>query len=141
MNRYYTADVHIETRTLQDFSAHHATSVPAVIYVWNNGEVSSSLDSTLSPFHFLPQKYQEHIPSITSKLQSHNPEVLLAVRFGGDHAVHSDEEDGLDELSSSHGFEYIDGDLGCRRPNGDSTGLSDERSSGNDASTISPACC
>ncbi|CAL1709776.1 unnamed protein product [Somion occarium] len=110
VNRYYTADVHFETRTLQDFSAHHATSVPAVIYVWNNGE--------------------EHIPSIASKLESHDPEVSLAIRFGGDHVVHSDEEDGMDEFLSIHGFEYINGELGGRRPTRDGAGFSDEQSSG-----------
>ena len=43
VNRYYTAEVHFETRTLVDFRTHHASEVPAVIYVWNKGEVCGSI--------------------------------------------------------------------------------------------------
>lgn len=41
VNRYYTADVHFETRTFAEFVSHHASGVPAVIYAWSQGEVSA----------------------------------------------------------------------------------------------------
>lgn len=134
VNRYYTAEVHFETRTLVDFRAHHASEVPAVIYVWNRGEVSGFLWMWLYAYVVLidcSQKYQDHVPSLASRLQSHDPEVSLAVRFTGDKTSHSDDdEDGLDEFLSSHGFEYVDGDLGGRKSTGDGAGFSDENSSG-----------
>jgi hypothetical protein len=37
-NKYYTADVHFETRQLREFASYHAGGVPAVIYVWHRGE-------------------------------------------------------------------------------------------------------
>ncbi|KAK7690373.1 hypothetical protein QCA50_007031 [Cerrena zonata] len=116
VNRYYTAEVHFETRTLLDFRPIHASEVPAVIYVWNQGE-----------------KYQEDVPSLASRLQNHDPEVSLAVRFTGDGTPHADkdeDEEGLDEFLSSHGFEYVDGELAGRKPTGDGAGFSDESSSG-----------
>ena len=65
------------------------------------------------------------------RLENHDPEVSLAVRFTGDKPPQSlDDEDGLDEFLSSHGFEYVDGDLGGRKPTGDGAGFSDENSSG-----------
>ena len=42
-NKYYTADVHFETRELAGFAGYHASEVPAVIYVWRRGEVRSIL--------------------------------------------------------------------------------------------------
>ena len=45
-------------------------------------------------------------------------------------AAAQDDEDGLDEFLSSHGFEYIDGDRSGRQPTQDGTSFSDEDSSG-----------
>ena len=68
---------------------------------------------------------------MATTLENHDPEVSLAVRFTGDkHPQSLDDEDGLDEFLSSHGFEYVDGDLGGRKPTGDGAGFSDENSSG-----------
>ena len=68
---------------------------------------------------------------MATQLENHDPEVSLAVRFTGDKPPPSlDDEDGLDEFLSSHGFEYVDGDLCGRKPTGDGAGFSDENSSG-----------
>ena len=68
---------------------------------------------------------------MATRLENHDPEVSLAVRFTGDKPPQSlDDEDGLDEFLSSHGFEYVDGDLGGRKPTADGAGFSDEDSSG-----------
>lgn len=119
-NRYYTADVHFETRVVKEFAAHHASGVPAVIYVWSPGKV-----------------YKEDVPTLAQKLESCDPEVSLAVRITpeGNPALAvstttSEDEDGLDEFLSSHGFEYIDGDRRGRNPTEDGQGFSDEDSSG-----------
>lgn len=48
MNKYYTADVHFETRLAQEFKSSHAKGVPAIIYVWQQGDVSVS---SLARFH------------------------------------------------------------------------------------------
>ncbi|KZT09367.1 uncharacterized protein LAESUDRAFT_723119 [Laetiporus sulphureus 93-53] len=92
VNKYYTADVHFETRALHEFRAIHATGVPAVIYVWKHGE-----------------PYREHIMDIASSLRDQDPEVSLAVRFGDASTVSAEEEEGMDEFLSSHGFEYVEG--------------------------------
>ena len=42
-NKYYTADVHFETREYNTFAGYHASEVPAVIYVWGRGDVRSAL--------------------------------------------------------------------------------------------------
>lgn len=41
-NKYYTADVHFETREYKMFLSFHASEVPAVIYVWSRGDVRPS---------------------------------------------------------------------------------------------------
>ena len=38
-NRYYTADVHFAAHTLESVTSHHVHGVPAVIFVWADGEV------------------------------------------------------------------------------------------------------
>lgn len=38
-NRYYTADVHFAAHTLESLTSHHVHGVPAVIFVWADGEV------------------------------------------------------------------------------------------------------
>lgn len=40
VNRYYTAEVHFEIKVYTEFVEQHAIGVPAVIYVWYQGEVS-----------------------------------------------------------------------------------------------------
>lgn len=66
---------------------------------------------------------------MSHKLRHSDPEVSLAVRFSENTSVLDDDE-GLDEFLSSHGFEYVDGDLGGRKPTVDGQGFSDEDSSG-----------
>lgn len=39
VNKYYTADVHFHTRTFSEFRISHADGVPAVVYVWEHGQV------------------------------------------------------------------------------------------------------
>ena len=39
VNKYYTADVHFHTRTFSEFRISHADGVPAIVYVWEHGQV------------------------------------------------------------------------------------------------------
>ncbi|CDO68244.1 hypothetical protein BN946_scf184842.g7 [Trametes cinnabarina] len=119
VNKYYTAEVHFETHDFEHFRVHHAIGVPAIIYVWGPGE-----------------PYKEHIPEIAQKIQHYDPEVTLAVRFS-DSAINAvsatsptEEEDGLDEFLSSHGFEFVEGDRSYRRPTQDAERHSDDEDSG-----------
>ena len=41
INKYYTADVHFHTKTFSEFRISHADGVPAVVYVWEHGQVCS----------------------------------------------------------------------------------------------------
>ncbi|KAI8978785.1 hypothetical protein BD414DRAFT_538705 [Trametes punicea] len=112
VNKYYTADVHFETHEFEHFRVHHAIGVPAVIY-----------------------PYKEHIPEIAQKIQHYDPEVTLAVRFGDAAAttsatLPSEEDDGIDEFLSSHGFEFVEGDRSHRRPTQDLERHSDDEDSG-----------
>ncbi|KAI9059291.1 hypothetical protein FKP32DRAFT_1634895 [Trametes sanguinea] len=119
VNKYYTADVHFQTHEFEHFRVQHAIGVPAIIYVWGPGE-----------------PYKEHIPEIAQKIQHYDPEVTLAVRFGASTATTlsattpSEEDDGLDEFLSSHGFEFIEGDRTYRRPTQDVERHSDDEDSG-----------
>ncbi|KAI0669244.1 hypothetical protein C8Q78DRAFT_1095594 [Trametes maxima] len=118
VNKYYTADVHFETHEFEHFRVHHAIGVPAIIYVWGHGE----------PF-------REHLPEIAKKVQHYDSEVSLAVRFGGRASTTSatspsEEDDGLDEFISSHGFEFVEGDRAFRRPTQDLDRHSDDEDSG-----------
>jgi hypothetical protein len=38
-NKYYSADVHFAAHTVHGLSPHHLKNVPAVIFVWAQGEV------------------------------------------------------------------------------------------------------
>ena len=83
----------------------------------------------------VPQPYKEHIPEIAQKLQHYDPEVTLAVRFGDSVTVTnaaslSEEDDGLDEFLSLHGFEFVEGDRTYRRPTQDEDRHSDDEDSG-----------
>ncbi|KAI0771221.1 hypothetical protein BD413DRAFT_65435 [Trametes elegans] len=118
VNKYYTADVHFETHEFEHFRVHHAIGVPAVIYVWGPGE-----------------PYKEHVPEIAQKIQHYDPEVSLAVRLGESApataaSVPTEEDDGLDEFLSSHGFEFVEGDRTYRRPTQDTERHSDDEDSG-----------
>ncbi|KAI0373734.1 hypothetical protein BV20DRAFT_672240 [Pilatotrama ljubarskyi] len=115
VNKYYTADVHFETHEFNHFRVRHAVGVPAVIYVWGPGE-----------------PYKEHIPEIAQKIQHYDPEVSLAVRFGGSTTPSSPtaEDEGLDEFLSTHGFEFVEGDRVHRRPTQDLDRHSDDEDSG-----------
>lgn len=53
----------------------------------------------------------------------------LAVRLGGT-ASTPDDEDGLDEFLSSHGFEFIEGDRDHRTPTQDDDRHSDDEDTG-----------
>ena len=127
-NKYYTADVHFELRPLDGFAGYLASQVPAVVYVWNYGET-----------------YRTAVPELAKKLEHYDPEVSLAVRFkpvasssaevDGSVAAHEEEdeygdEQVLDEFISSHGFEYIDGDRGIRKPTEDGSSFSVEEDGG-----------
>jgi len=124
VNRYYTADVHFETRVLKGLHGHHIKGVPAIVYVFNGSEKYRDQVSDLAK---LIQPYGEHI------------DVSLAVRLSVD-AVEKDgavttacsveEEDGLDEFLSGYDFEFVDGDRSGRRPTEDGGGVSDEDPSG-----------
>lgn len=83
----------------------------------------------------MPKPHQDHLPTLAQKLEQHDPEVLLAVRFKDESkpVAHPDDEENLDEFASSHGFEYIDGERGGRMPTQDGGGVSDE----DDAGTLS----
>lgn len=129
-NKYYTADVHFETRELHTFATYHASEVPAVIYVWDRGEVRIYAAGYPTDCSSTVQPYKEHVPAIATKLRQHDPEVSLAVRFSGAVRSAEEEEEGLDEFLSTHGFEYVDGDRSGRRPTRDGEGFSDEDSSG-----------
>ncbi|KAI0357445.1 hypothetical protein OH77DRAFT_1399047 [Trametes cingulata] len=115
VNKYYTADIHFQTHEFDDFRVHHAIGVPAVIYVWGPGE-----------------PYKDHIPEIAHKIQHYDPEVSLAVRFGGSATAvaPSAEDDGLDEFLSTHGFEFVEGDRTFRRPTQDEDRHSDDEDTG-----------
>lgn len=114
-NKYYTADVHFELRQIEGFAGYLASEVPAVIYVWSHGET-----------------YESHVPELAKRLEHYDPEVSLAVRFAPEGSapavahVEDGGEDGLDEFISSHGFEYVDGERGRRRPTEDGSSFSDE---------------
>ncbi|KAI0338924.1 hypothetical protein BDW22DRAFT_1401015 [Trametopsis cervina] len=114
-NKYYTADVHFELRQLDGFAGYLASDVPAVVYVWNRGD-----------------QYKTHVTELAKKLEHYDPEVSLAVQFSSDSSPAEREEDGegLDEFISSHGFEYIDGDRGYRKPTQDGSSFSDEDAAG-----------
>ena len=145
-NKYYTAEVHFETHDFEGFRVHHAIGVPAIIYVWGPGEVSLCGPDVLARTSFelhgrsnarasRTQPYREHVPEIAQKIQHYDPEVSLAVRFGGNVEVASPAEpnvddDGLDEFLSTHGFEFVEGDRSYRRPTQDTERHSDDEDSG-----------
>jgi hypothetical protein len=115
-NKYYTADVHFELRQLHDFAGYLASEVPAVVFVWNQGE-----------------EYMANISELSTKLEHYDPEVSLAVRFASvsDQARKDEQgEDRVDEFISSHGFEYVDGERGRRVPTQDGSSFSDEEHTG-----------
>ncbi|TCD66606.1 hypothetical protein EIP91_001115 [Steccherinum ochraceum] len=124
VNKYYTADVHFETRLLREVRGHHVEGVPAVVYVFSTGE-----------------KYRDHASNLarTIELHSDNIEVTLAVRISDTSAQADgtvvakpavDEEEGLDEFLLGHNFEFVDGDRGGRKPTGDGGGFDDEDEAG-----------
>ncbi|KAH8104811.1 hypothetical protein BXZ70DRAFT_922522 [Cristinia sonorae] len=122
VNRYYTADVHFETRVLKDFRGIHVEGVPAVLYVFNGTE-----------------DYRDKIQDLAKTIEPYGDsvEVSLAVRFSksistdGTVAAPStvDDEEGLDELLSTHNFEYVDGDRGGRVTAGEGGSFDDEEES------------
>ncbi|KAH9841818.1 uncharacterized protein C8Q71DRAFT_349508 [Rhodofomes roseus] len=113
VNKYYTADVHFQTKSYSEFRIPHADGVPAVVYVWEHG-----------------QSYRDHIEDIASRLRDHDPEVSLAVRFSDSTPTTLSEEDGLDEFLSSHGFEYVEGDREPRPPTQDEGRHTDDADAG-----------
>jgi hypothetical protein len=42
-NKYYAADVHFEIIPISEWSAKHVEGVPAILFVWEQGEVSAAL--------------------------------------------------------------------------------------------------
>ena len=74
-------------------------------------------------------------------MQHYDPEVSLAVRFGEGPSSPTppppgEDEDGLDEFISSHGFEFVEGERDWRRPTQDEDRHSDEEDSGVFASAL-----
>ncbi|KAI0084808.1 hypothetical protein BDY19DRAFT_969270 [Irpex rosettiformis] len=118
-NKYYTADVHFELRSLDGFAGYLASDVPAVVYVWDRRD-----------------QHKTDVPELAKKLEHYDPEVSLAVRFAPSskdlhpHNHEEEGEDGLDEFISSHGFEYVDGEHGPRIPTQDGSNFSDEDHAG-----------
>lgn len=77
------------------------------------------------------QSYKEHIPTLVKKLQHCDPEVSLAVRFTSIAAAAArDDEEGLDEFMSEHGFEYVNGDRSGPQPLWVGASFDDEDSAG-----------
>ncbi|EED81027.1 predicted protein [Postia placenta Mad-698-R] len=112
VNKYYTADVHFETRLAQEFKSSHAKGVPAIIYVWQQGD-----------------PYREQVLDVASSLRPHDPDVSLAVKFGNNAVPISEDEEGTDEFLSAHGFEYIEGDRVPRKDMQDEDGHSEDSDS------------
>lgn len=46
-NKYYSANVHFAAHTVNGLSTHHLRNVPAVIFVWGQGEVCLFLGNAL----------------------------------------------------------------------------------------------
>ncbi|EDR13708.1 uncharacterized protein LACBIDRAFT_308990 [Laccaria bicolor S238N-H82] len=98
-NRYYTADVHFAAHTLESVASHHVHGVPAVIFVWADGE-----------------PYEQYLDFLSHVIKEAEPEVSLAVRIQRDGVVDviangttKDEENAnIDGILMSYGFEYID---------------------------------
>ncbi|GLB38378.1 putative alpha and gamma adaptin binding protein p34 [Lyophyllum shimeji] len=98
-NRYYSALVHFAAHTMHGLSPHEFRNIPAVLFVWLQGE-----------------SYKHHISRIAQDLSGCQPEVCLAVRIpsqtpdivslASDEGEEDDTE--IDGFLSSHGFEYID---------------------------------
>ncbi|KAF9644143.1 hypothetical protein BDM02DRAFT_3150788 [Thelephora ganbajun] len=101
-NKYYTADVHFESITIDQYlpRRNEFDGVPAVLFVWNRG-----------------QPYREHVERFGGAINSLDPEIKLAIQFSTNESnsvmtTTASEDDGqeVDEFVSSHGFEFIDGD-------------------------------
>lgn len=103
-NKYYSAFVHFAAHTVHGLSPHHLKNVPAVIFVWAQGE-----------------PYRDGIERIAQDLTGCEPEVCLAVRVPHlpSESVAEDESE-IDAFLSSHGFEYVDAtEERPSRPSGD----------------------
>ncbi|KAF9468494.1 hypothetical protein BDZ94DRAFT_1208571 [Collybia nuda] len=100
-NKYYNADVHFAMLTVHGLDTQHFLGVPAVIFVWAEG-----------------QSYQDDITRISQEMTDFEPEVCLAIKVSPiSTSVDSPSRDGDDDVEdnsdvdsflSSHGFEYID---------------------------------
>ncbi|KAG9227699.1 hypothetical protein CCMSSC00406_0000655 [Pleurotus cornucopiae] len=102
-NKYYQADVHFHAREVKGLAPYHSLNVPAVIFVWSNGD-----------------SYRDHVVRIANDISTRQPDVALAVRMprssSGNEISTEVEEDGeIDEFLSSHGFEFIDGEVEYQR--------------------------
>ncbi|TFK52620.1 hypothetical protein OE88DRAFT_1725213 [Heliocybe sulcata] len=109
-NRYYTADVHFEVVGFQHWNEHLAEDVPAVIYVWAQGE-----------------PYKDQLPLVSKALADHDTEVSLAVRIAGETQAAADSDEGVDGFIADHGFEFIDGESNTSQSD---ESASDHRESG-----------
>ncbi|KAL4267582.1 hypothetical protein AB1N83_002806 [Pleurotus pulmonarius] len=102
-NKYYQADVHFHAREVKGLAPHHSLNVPAVIFVWSNGD-----------------SYRDHVVRIANDISARQPDVALAVRMprsSPENEISTEvEEDGeIDEFLSSHGFEFINGEVEYQR--------------------------
>ncbi|KAG6814226.1 hypothetical protein H0H92_015341 [Tricholoma furcatifolium] len=104
-NKYYSAPVHFAVRRIHGLGSHQLQNVPAIVFVWSEGEPSKA--------------YKYHIERITQDLDGYEPEVCLAVRLARQGSSRpqspvSEEEDDaesdgdVDGFLTSRGFEFID---------------------------------
>ncbi|TFY59210.1 hypothetical protein EVG20_g7876 [Dentipellis fragilis] len=108
-NKYYTADVHFHLAEFQHWDPHTVQSVPAVIYVWQRGDVSLwTVDLWGVRVLTERQPYADHVLSLARHVSDEGPEVTLAIAVGKQAGHAEDPPEGPDQFLAEHGFEYID---------------------------------
>lgn len=93
---------------------------PALVFVWSEGQVGSNCSLYFQHVDLLAQPYVEDVKEIARlmKLREYEPEVALAVRLPGTRPMKEDQEtvdrddaeneDEIDSMLLSYGFEYVD---------------------------------
>jgi hypothetical protein len=93
---------------------------PALVFVWSEGQVGSNCSLYFQHVDLLAQPYVEDVKEIARlmKLREYEPEVALAVRLPGTRPMKEDQEtvdrddaeneDEIDSMLLSCGFEYVD---------------------------------
>ncbi|KAG2009569.1 hypothetical protein CC2G_012487 [Coprinopsis cinerea AmutBmut pab1-1] len=91
-NRYYTANVHFSLHSLSRTYPAVFEGIPALVVAWTHGE-----------------PIEEYMKDLQKAMGGYEPEILLGVRLPGDKETGGiEEEDDLDSMMISYGFEYID---------------------------------